>query len=138
MVEIIASLPEIGIVDVEIKLLDWLPVVVWEIAAAFDEVVSEIIGSEVVDIFNKVAVELVDANDSTSFMSKIEGSNWLDDKSGMELLELGIDTDWLVSSCSSKDPRNCYDKKNQIHVKWVITKDHIQGVSFLIAVYVPI
>jgi hypothetical protein len=81
----IASLPlspEVAaIVEVEIKLLDWL----LELFPGFPGLlpgfpgfkdVSEIIGSEVVDIFvNIFAVELVEIEPSTSFISNIEGSN---------------------------------------------------------------
>lgn len=118
--------PEVAaIVEVEIKLeldceIPGLP----EFPRLFPEfpgfeAVSEIIGSEVVDIFvNIFAVELVEIEPSTSFISNIEGSNtWLEDTDiGIELLELGIKTeDWfgsvaasVVSSCSSplKDPKN--------------------------------
>ena len=87
----IASLPlspEVAaIVEVEIKLLDWLLELDCEIPEfprfpgllpgfpGFKDV-SEIIGSEVVDIFvNIFAVELVEIEPSTSFISNIEGSN---------------------------------------------------------------
>ena len=137
----IASLPippEVAaIVEVEIKLLDWLLELDCEIPVfpefpgfpglfpgsfpVFEDV-SEIIGSEVVDIFvNIFAVELVEIEPSTSFISNIEGSNtWLEDTDiGIELLELGISIDWfgsegsvVVSSCSSplKDPKKNYEK----------------------------
>ena len=127
----IASLPlppEVAaIVEVEIKLLDWLleldcEVPVFPGSFPVFEDVSEIIGSEVVDIFvNIFAVELVEIEPSTSFISNIEGSNtWLEDTDiGIELLELGISIDWfgsegsvVVSSCSSplKDPKKNYEK----------------------------
>ena len=84
----IASLPLslefVAIVEVEIKLLDWLLALDCEIPGfpgllpgfpGFKDV-SEIIGSEVVDIFvNIFAVELVEIEPSTSFISNIEGSN---------------------------------------------------------------
>ena len=81
VVEMIASLPLspefAAIVEVEIKLLDWLLALDCEIPGfpGFKDV-SEIIGSEVVDIFvNIFAVELVEIEPSTSFISNIEGSN---------------------------------------------------------------
>ena len=83
VVEMIASLPPpevAAIVEVDIKLLDWLLEFDCEIPGfpgfpGFKDV-SEIIGSEVVDIFvNIFAVELVEIEPSTSFISNIEGSN---------------------------------------------------------------
>ena len=137
VVEMIASLPPpevAAIVEVEIKLLDWLleldceipgfpgfPGLLLGLFPGFKDV-SEIIGSEVVDIFvNIFAVELVEIEPSTSFISNIEGSNtWLEDTDiGIELLELGISIDWfgsegsvVVSSWSSplKDPTKNYEK----------------------------
>ena len=127
VVAMIVSLPSpevAAIVEVEIKLeLDCEIPGFPEFPGLFPEfpgfeAVSEIIGSDVVDIFvNIFAVELVEIELSTSLISNIEGSNtWLEDTDiGIELLELGIKTeDWfgsvapsVVSSCPSslKDPK---------------------------------
>ena len=112
VVEMIASPLDEGNVEVEIMLLDWFSEVDWEMAGLED--VSEIWGSDVVDILKFFEVELVEIELSISFMSKIEGSNWLDKiENGAELLELGINSDSLISwgsvvvfSCSSRDPKN--------------------------------
>ena len=108
----IASPLDEGNVEVEIMLLDWFSEVDWEMAGLED--VSEIWGSDVVDILKFFEVELVEIELSISFMSKIEGSNWLDKiENGAELLELGINSDSLISwgsvmvfSSSSRDPKN--------------------------------
>ena len=112
VVEMIASPLDEGNVEVEIMLLDWFSEVDWEMAGLED--VSEIWGSDVVDILKFFEVELVEIELSISFMSKIEGSNWLDKiENGAELLELGINSDSLISwgsvvvfSWSSRDPKN--------------------------------